>query len=226
MTGPIRVLLADDHELVRTGLRSTLQGRVEFDVVGEARDGDEAVREALRTRPQLVVLDVRMPGMNGVEACREIRSRLPEANVLMFTSFPDERAVMAAVLAGASGFVLKEVHLGELIEAMRIVGRGGRLVGPENAAAVIEQIRRSQVTSEEDRLVQLLSEREKKILELVADGMTNREIGEQLYLSDKTIKNYVSDILSKLGLNRRVEAAALAVRRAAATTPGWKTSPT
>jgi two-component system response regulator DevR len=219
MTDTIHVLLADDHDLVRAGLKSALRGHDDFSVVGEARDGNEAVREAKRLRPELVVLDVRMPKLNGIEACREIRSDVPEANVLMLTSYADEKAVMAAIVAGASGFMLKEVQTAELIEAMRTVGHGGKILDPASAATVIDQIRRGNVVSEEDRIAQQLSERELKILELIADGMTNREIGEQLYLSEKTVKHHVSDILGKLGLSRRVEAAAFSIRRAAQKPP-------
>lgn len=219
MTDTIHVVLADDHDLVRAGLKSALRGQEDFSVVGEARDGLEAVREAKRLRPELVVLDVRMPRLNGIEACREIRAEVPEANVLMLTSFADEKAVMAAIVAGASGFMLKEVQTAELIEAMRTVGRGGKTLDPVSAAAVIDQIRRGNVVSEEDRLAQQLTEREQRILELIADGMTNREIGEQLYLSEKTVKHHVSDILGKLGLSRRVEAAAFAIRRASSRPP-------
>lgn len=220
MTDTIHVLLADDHDLVRTGLKSALRSHEEFSVVGEARDGNEAVKEAKRLQPELVVMDVRMPKLNGIEACREIRSEVPGCNVLMLTSFADEKAVMAAIVAGASGFMLKEVQTAELIEAMRTVGRGGKILDPVSSAAVIDQIRRGNVVSEEDRIAQQLSERELKILELISDGMTNREIGEQLYLSEKTVKHHVSDILGKLGLSRRVEAAAFAIRRAAQKPPG------
>ena len=219
MTDTIHVVLADDHDLVRAGLKAALRGYDEFSVVGEARDGDEAVREALKLKPELVVMDVRMPRLNGIEACREIRSANPETNVLMLTSFADEHAVMAAIVAGASGFMLKEIQTHELVEAMRIVGRGGKTLDPISAAAVIEQIRRGNVVSEEDRLAQQLSERELKILDLIADGLTNREIGEQMFLSEKTVKHHVSDILGKLGINRRVEAAAFAIRRAAKRPP-------
>jgi DNA-binding NarL/FixJ family response regulator len=219
MTDTIHVLLADDHDLVRAGLKAALRGFDEFAVVAEARDGEQAVREARKTRPELVVMDVRMPRLNGIEACREIRSQLPATNVLMLTSFADEAAVMAAIVAGASGFLLKEVQTNELIEAMRIVGRGGKTLDPASSAAVIEQIRRGNVVSEEDRVAQQLSERELRILDLIADGLTNREIGEQLYLSEKTVKHHVSDILGKLGISRRVEAAAFAIRRAAKKPP-------
>jgi two-component system response regulator DevR len=218
--GTIHVLLADDHDLVRQGLKAALRGHSEFSVVAEARDGQEAVREAKRTNPDLVVMDVRMPKLNGIEACREIRSAVPGANVLMLTSYSDEEAVMQAIVAGASGFLLKDVQTNDLIAAMRIVGRGGKTLDPASSAAVIEQIRRGNIVTEEDRLAAQLTERELKILDLIAEGLTNREIGEQLYLSEKTVKHHVSDILSKLGMTRRVEAAGFAIRRAARKPPG------
>jgi DNA-binding NarL/FixJ family response regulator len=219
MTDSIRVLLADDHDIVRQGLKSVLRGHPEFNVVAEARDGEEAVRIAKREQPDLVVLDVRMPKLGGIEACREIRSALPGSHVLMLTSYSDEAAVMSAILAGASGFMLKEVNTADLIEAMRTVARGGKTLDPTSSATVIDQIRRGNVLTEEDRLAQSLTEREQKILELIADGQTNREIGEQLYLSERTVKHHVSDILGKLGLTRRVEAATFAIRRAAKRPP-------
>ncbi len=213
MTDTIHVLLADDHDLVRSGLKSVLRGHEEFSVVGEARDGAELVREALRLKPELVVSDVRMPRLSGIEACREVRASLPATNFLMLTSYADEKAVMAAIVAGASGFMMKDVQTAELLEAMRIVGRGGKTLDAASSAAVIEQIRKGSVVSEEDRVAQQLNERELKILELIADGMTNREIGESLFLSEKTVKHHVSDILGKLGFTRRVEAAGFAIRR-------------
>ena len=142
MSDTIRVLLADDHDLVRAGLKAALRAHPDFNVVAEARDGEEAVREARKEKPDLVVLDVRMPRLSGIEACREIRSAVPESNVLMLTSFADEKAVMAAILAGASGFMLKDVHTADLIDAMRQVGKGGKILDPASSAAVIEQIRR------------------------------------------------------------------------------------
>ncbi|MGH2633711.1 MAG: response regulator [Tepidiformaceae bacterium] len=215
----IHVLLADDHDLVRAGLKSTLRAYPEFSVVAEARDGREAVREALRLKPELVVMDVRMPHLSGIEACREIRSALPTTNVLILTSYADEKAVLAAIVAGASGFLLKEARSAQLIDAMRTVGRGGQTLDPVASAAVIDQIRKGNVVTEEDRMAQQLTERELSVLELIADGLTNREIGEHLFLSEKTVKHHVSDVLSKLGLSRRVEAAAFAIRRAAQKPP-------
>ena len=216
MSETIHVLLVDDHDLVREGLKAALRGHADFNVIAEARDGQEAVHEAVRVKPQLVVMDVRMPGpMDGIEACREIRSRVPGANVLMLTSYGDERAVMASILAGAGGFVLKEVKMPQLVESMRTVGAGGSILDSRSASAVIDQIRRGNIVTDEDRLASELNERELRILDLIAEGMTNREIGEELYLSEKTVKHHVSDILSKLGFTRRVEAATFAIKRSA-----------
>ena len=211
----IHVLLADDHDVVRMGLKTALRGFPEFSVVGEARDGEEAVKEAIRLKPDLAVLDVRMPKLGGIEACRDIRSAVPECRVLMLTSFADEKAVMAALMAGANGFMLKEVRTEDLLNAMRVVGRGGSTLDPASSAAVMEQIRQGNVMSPEDKQAQVLNDRELQILDLIAEGLTNREMGERLYLSEKTIKHHVSDILSKLGFARRVEAATFAIRRRA-----------
>lgn len=213
MTEPIHILIADDHDLVREGLKTTIRGHADLALVGEARDGREAVREAARLAPDLVVMDVRMPGVGGIEACREIRSHRAETSVLMLTSYGDEKAVMSAILAGAAGFLLKDVKTNELLAAIRTAGRGGSVLDATAAAAVIQQIHRGNVITEEDRLAMQLTERELTILDLVAEGDTNREIGEKLYLSEKTVKHHVSDILSKLGFARRVEAAAFAIRR-------------
>ena len=217
---PIHVLVVDNHELVRDGLKTAIRGQADFSVVGEAADGEQAIREVERTRPELVVMDIRMPKMDGIEACREIRSRHPETNVLMITSYSDEQAVMSSIIAGAGGFVLKEVQTTELLDAMRKVGRGGKVLDEASSSAVIAQIRGGSVVSDEDRIAQDLSERELEILDLIADGLTNKEIGERLYLSEKTIKHHVSDILGKLGLGRRVEAAAFAIRRQERRLPG------
>jgi len=219
MTDVIHVLLADDHDLVREGIKSTLRGHDEFSVVGEARDGEQAVREALRLGPELVVMDVRMPKMGGIEACREIRSVRPEINVLMLTSYADERAVMAALMAGANGFMLKEVATADLHQAMRTVGRGGTTLDTTSSSSVVAQIRKGNLLSDEDRQAQALNERELQVLDLIAEGMTNREIGERLYLSEKTVKHHVSDLLEKLGVARRVEAATFAIRRKALRPP-------
>jgi DNA-binding NarL/FixJ family response regulator len=218
-TTTISVVIADDHDIVRGGLKAALRTSSDFNVVGEARDGLEAVKQVKALAPDLVVMDVRMPKMSGIEACRQIRAET-DTNVLMLTSYGDEKAVMAAIIAGAGGFMLKEVQTAQLMDAMRVVGRGGKILDASSSAAVIDQIRKGNVITEEDKLAQQLSERELSILELIADGMTNREIGEKLYLSEKTIKHHVSDILGKLGLARRVEAAGFAIRRAATRPPG------
>lgn len=215
MSDIIHVLLADDHELVRSGLKSVLHGIPEFSVVAEARDGYEAVREAKRLRPELAVLDVRMPRLNGIAACRQIRSEVPECHALMLTSYTDKSAVMAAIVAGASGFMLKEIQTDRLLESMRIIGRGGTTLDPVAAAAVIDEIRKGQVVSAEDRLADKLSARDLEVLGLIADGLTNREIGEHMYLSEKTVKHHVSDILAILGVHGRVDAARFSIRRAA-----------
>lgn len=213
---PIHVLLVDDHELVRSGLKAALRPHEEFAVVGEAQDGESAVREAERLKPDLVVMDIRMGGrVDGIEACREIRSRMPGTNILMLTSYGDEKTVIAAIMAGAGGYMLKEVKTPELLSAMRVVGRGGSTLDPSSAAAVIEQIRQRNLVTDDDRVALQLSDRELAVLDLIAEGLTNRQIGEQLYLSEKTVKHHVSDILAKLGVSRRVEAAAFALRRQA-----------
>jgi DNA-binding NarL/FixJ family response regulator len=215
---PITVLVADDHDIVRTGLKTAMRASGEFNVVGEARDGLEAVKLAKSLRPALVVMDVRMPKMTGIEACREIRAET-DSQVLILTSYGDEKAVMAAIIAGAGGFMLKDVQMAQLLDAMRVVARGGKMLDEAGASAVINQIKRGNVISDEDRLAQTLSERELAVLDLIAEGYTNREIGERLYLSEKTVKHHVSDILGKLGLARRVEAAGFAIRRAASRPP-------
>jgi two-component system, NarL family, response regulator DevR len=214
VTEPISVVIADDHDIVRGGIKAAMRTSADFNVVGEARDGLEAVKQAKALKPDLIVMDVRMPRMSGIEACREIRAET-ESNVLILTSYGDEKAVMAAIIAGAGGFMLKEVQTAKLLDAMRIVGSGGSILDESSSAAVIAQIRRGNVVTDEDRLAQQLTERELAVLELIAEGLTNREIGERLYLSEKTVKHHVSDILSKLGLARRVEAAGFAIRRAA-----------
>lgn len=219
MADVIHVLVADDHEMVREGIKSSLRPHEDLSVVGEARDGLQAVQQAIRLKPELVIMDIRMPKMSGIEACREIRNELPQTNVLILTSYGDERAVMSAIMAGAGGFILKEVSAGTLLDAIRTVGGGGNTLDPTSAATVMAKIRQGQVMSDEDRLAQQLSERELEIIDLIADGLTNREIGERLFLAEKTVKHYVSDILGKLGITRRVEAATFAIRRAAQRPP-------
>jgi two-component system, NarL family, response regulator DevR len=208
----LRVLLVDDHELVRMGLRTLLSGVTGFVVVGEAGSVTEAVATARTCRPDVVLMDVRLPDGSGVEACREIRSELPDARVLMLTSFADEDAVLSAIVAGASGYLLKQARADALLDAIHTVGRGGSLLDPAVAQKVLDRIRASAVAPARDDKLAALSDQERKILPLIAAGKTNREIAEVLYLSEHTVKAYVSDLLSKLALRRRSEAAALFAR--------------
>jgi two-component system, NarL family, response regulator DevR len=211
-TASLRVLLVDDHELVRMGLRTLLTGATGFVVVGEAGSVAEAIAVAANARPDVVLMDVPLPDGSGVEACREIRSELPEARVLMLTSFADEDAVFSAIVAGASGYLLKQARAEALLDALRTVGRGGSLLDPAVAQKVLERIRASAAPPTPDDKLGALSDQKRKILPLIAAGKTNREIAEALYLSEHTVKAYVSDLLSKLALRRRSEAAALFAR--------------
>ena len=215
---PIRLLLVDDHEVVRQGLAALLARRPGFQVVAEAGTVAEAMAAARRFRPDLVVMDVRLPDGTGIEACRDIRAELPETRVVMLTSFPDEEAVLAAILAGASGYLLKQIRGRDLVSALESVGQGASLLDPGVTERVLERVRRMAAGDASDELAALTSQ-ERKILRLVADGMTNKEIASQIFLSDKTVKNYVSSILSKLNLQRRTQAAAFVARRHAGGEP-------
>ena len=220
MSELIHIVVADDHELVREGIKSLLRPHEDLAIVGEARDGVQAVQVAKRMKPELVLMDIRMPRMSGIEACREIRDELPQTNVLMLTSYGDEKAVMSSIMAGAGGFMLKDVGAAGLLAAIRIVGSGGSTLDPTSAAIVMAKVRQGEVITADDRIALQLSERELEIVDLIAEGFTNREIGERLFLAEKTVKHYVSDILGKLGVTRRVEAATFAIRRAAQRPPG------
>ena len=209
----VHVLIADDHELVRSGFGALLRGEPRISVIGEAADGEEAVAMARRLEPEVVVMDVNMPRLSGIEACREIRASRPATGVLMLTSYADDRAVMTSLMAGASGFVLKDIGREALVEAVLTVGQGGTMLDATAAATVVERLRTSEFVSEEEQAAKALSERQRDVLRLVAEGQTNREIGEQLYLSEKTVKHIVSDILNTLGLTRRAQLAAFETRR-------------
>ena len=204
---PVTVLVVDDHEVVRQGLVALLARRPEFHVVGEAGTVSEAVAAARRFKPRLVIMDVRLPDGSGVEACREIRAELPDTRVVMLTSYPDEDAVLSAIVAGASGYLLKQVRGRDLVAALEAVGRGESLLDPAVTGRVLERVRRIATGAANDDLAALTSQ-EQKILLLVAEGKTNKEIAAEVFLSDKTVKNYVSSILSKLNLERRAQAAA------------------
>ena len=208
-----RVLLVDDHEIVRRGLRAVLQERAEIAVVGEAGTVQSGIEEAARLQPDIVVMDLRLPDGSGVEACREIRSQSPDTKVIILTSYADEDALFAAVMAGASGYVLKDLDPDRLQEAIVTVGRGGSLLDPKLATAVLERLRRGGAQHPADDKFSTLSPQEDRILGYIGEGLTNREIAEQLSLSEKTIKNYVSKIYAKLHIKRRSQAATIATER-------------
>lgn len=215
-TGPLRVLVVDDHEVVREGIVAALDRREGFQVVAQAGTVAEAIAAADRFVPELVVMDVRLPDGSGVEACRDIRADHPDTRVVMLTSYPDEEAVLSAIVAGASGYLLKETRLRDLIKALETVGAGGSLLDPAVTGKVLERVRRMANDEDDDELARLTTQ-ERRILLLVAEGKTNREIAAEVFLSDKTVKNYVSSILSKLDLQRRTQAAAFMAKHR---TPG------
>ncbi len=207
----IKVLLCDDHELVRLGLRRLLDAEEGLSVIGEAWDADGVIDQVARLHPNVVVMDVRMPGRSGIEACREIRSAHPETHVLMLTSFADDEALFTSIMAGASGYVLKQIHGSDLVGAVREVAAGHSLLDPQVTERVLARLRGEVVTPGD--IINDLTPQERKILALVAEGLTNRQIAERVHLADKTVKNYVSNILMKLGLERRAEVAAFVARR-------------
>ena len=204
-----RVFLLDDHEVVRRGVRELLEADSDMEVVGEAGTAEEALGRIPATRPDVAVLDVRLPDGDGVEVCREIRSRHPEIACVMLTSFADDEAVYAAIMAGAAGYLLKQVRGNDLVDGIRRVGRGESLLDPAVTTRVLDRIRHR---PEDEQFG--LTDQERRILALIAEGLTNRQIGERLYLAEKTVKNYVSNLLSKMGMHRRTEAAAYAARLA------------
>jgi two-component system response regulator DevR len=207
-----RLLVVDDHEVVRQGLVAMLSRKPGFQVVAEAGTAAEAIEMARKFQPDLVVMDVRLPDGSGIEACREIRAEFPKTRVVMLTSYPDEEAVFSAIVAGASGYLLKQVRGRDLVAALEAVGRGESLLDPAVTEKVLERVRRIATGAASDDLAQLTSQ-EQKILLLVAEGKTNKEIAADVFLSDKTVKNYVSSILSKLNLQRRAQAAAYVAKR-------------
>lgn len=208
---PLRLLVVDDHEIVRQGLVALLDRRPGFEVVAQAGDVAEAVAQARLHRPDIVVMDVRLPDGSGVEACREIRAELPDTRVIMLTSFPDDEAVLSAIVAGAAGYLLKQIRARDLVAALEAVGRGESLLDPAVTERVLERVRRIAAGDVNDEL-STLTPQERKILMLVAEGKTNKEIAAYVFLSDKTVKNYVSSILSKLNLERRAQAAAFVAK--------------
>jgi two-component system response regulator DevR len=207
----LRILVVDDHEVVRQGLVSLLDRREGFQVVAQAGTVAEAIDQARRFEPDIVILDVRLPDGSGIEACREIRSELPKARVIMLTSYPDEEAVLSAIVAGASGYLLKQIRARDLVAAIETVGHGESLLDPAVTEKVLDRVRRIATGTYTNEVAQLTGQ-EQKILLLVAEGKTNKEIASEIFLSDKTVKNYVSSILSKLNLERRAQAAAFVAK--------------
>ena len=202
---PIRVLLVDDHEVVRSGLRAMLASTEDIEVVAEAESVGGAIQAAERARPDVVVMDIRLTDGSGIEATREIRSRLPDTRVLMLTSFADDEALYASIMAGADGYVLKQIRGGDLVRGIRTVGSGGSLLDPSVTGAVLARLRKGKLLR--DERLERLTAQEEKVLALIAEGKTNGEIGRTLFLAEKTVKNYVSVILAKLEVARRAEAA-------------------
>ena len=207
----LRLLVVDDHEVVRQGLVALLDRREGFQVVAEAGTVAEAVEQARKFEPDIVVMDVRLPDGSGIEACREIRAERPGTRVVMLTSYPDEEAVLSAIIAGAAGYLLKQIRARDLVAALETVGRGESLLDPAVTEKVLERVRKLAAGGASDEMA-LLTSQEQKILLLVAEGKTNKEIAAEIFLSDKTVKNYVSSILSKLNLERRAQAAAFVAK--------------
>ncbi len=213
----LRVMLVDDHEVVRSGIKAMLQATDDISVVAEAGSVKDAVLQAAGTKPDVVVMDVRLADGSGIEATREIRAQRPQTQVLMLTSFADDEALFASIMAGAAGYVLKQIRGGELIKAIRSIGQGQSLLDPSVTTAVLDRLRKGKHLLRDEKLARL-SAQEERILGLVAEGLTNKEIGQRLHLAEKTVKNYVSTILSKLEVARRAEAAAYLARHSG--TPG------
>jgi DNA-binding NarL/FixJ family response regulator len=209
--GRIRVFLLDDHEIFRRGVRGLLAAEPDIDVVGEAGTASTALARLTVLRPDVAVLDVRLPDGDGVAVCREIRSRLPETACLMLTAYGDDQAILGAIMAGAAGYVSKQTAGADLVSAVRKVAAGQSTLDPLASRQVMMRLR-ERMTSVDP--VASLSAQEKRVLELIGEGLTNRQIAERMFLAEKTVKNYVSALLTKLGMSRRTQAAALAARRA------------
>lgn len=218
---PIRVFLLDDHEVVRRGVRDLLEAEPDMDMVGDAATGAQALTRGPALRPDVAILDIRLPDGDGIGVCRELRSRMPELACLMLTSFDDDDALLDAIMAGAAGYVLKQIKGTDLIEAVRTVASGQSMLDPATTARLMSSLRgpdetgadtaTATATAQDPRLA-ALSDRERDILALIGEGLTNRQIGKRLYLSEKTVKNRISRMLAKLGVERRIQAAVLATR--------------
>ncbi|HKS43499.1 MAG TPA: response regulator transcription factor [Amycolatopsis sp.] len=205
----IKVFLVDDHEVVRRGVKDLLEADPELTVIGEAASAAQALARIPALQPDIAVLDVRLPDGNGIELCRELRSRLPELNVLMLTSYTDEEAMLNAIMAGAGGYVIKDIQGLQLVSAVRDVGAGRSLLDNRAAATLMAKLR---AEADSGGPLAGLTERERTLLDLIGEGLTNRQISERMYLAEKTVKNYVSRLLTKLGLERRTQAAVLATK--------------
>lgn len=210
--GGIRVLVLDDHEVVRRGLRDLLDAEPDIEVVGEAATAEQALNRGVALRPDVAVLDIRLPDGDGVTVCRELRSAVPEVACLMLTSFDDEDALLDAVMAGAAGYVLKQIKGTDLVAAVRTVAAGRSMLDPATTERLLRALRDPAPASVADGRLAGLTERETDVLALIGDGLTNREIGERLHLSEKTVKNHISRLLAKLGVERRVQAAVIAAQ--------------
>jgi len=207
----MKILLVDDHEVVRVGLKTLLSSHDEFDVVAEAATAEEAITRTKEYKPDVVVMDIRLPGRNGIEATREILKDQPKTKVIMLTSFADDDLLFEAISAGASGYVLKQIGSQELVDALLKVGSGDSLLDPAITQKVLQRVRQAERRAEDEAFA-TLTEQEMRILSLLAEGKKNKEIAEDIFLSEKTVRNYVSSILSKLNLSTRSEAAAYAVK--------------
>jgi two-component system response regulator DevR len=207
--GTVRVYLLDDHEVVREGLRALLESHDDIEVVGDSGSAVEAAHRIPALRPDVAVLDARLPDGSGIEVCRTVRAVDPSIHGLILTSYDDDEALFSAIMAGASGYVLKQIRGSDLVDAVRQVAAGNSLIDPSMTAAVLERVRHPATVAPE---LAELTDQELKLLALIAEGLTNRQIGERMFLAEKTVKNYVSSILAKLGLERRTQAAVLASR--------------
>jgi two-component system response regulator DevR len=205
----VRVFLLDDHEIVRRGVRELIEAHDDLEVVGEAGTAAEAIARIPAIKPDVAVIDMQLPDGNGVEVCREVRSRDEEIRCLILTSFADDEALFDSIMAGAAGYLLKQIKGSDLVDGIRRVASGQSLLDPDVTARVLERLRKG---PEEDERLARLTDQERKILDLIAEGLTNRQIGERMFLAEKTVKNYVSNLLSKLGMERRTEAAVFAAR--------------
>jgi two-component system response regulator DevR len=205
----IRVFLLDDHEVVRRGIRELIEAFDDMEVVGEAGTAEEALSRIPPTRPDVAIIDMRLPDGDGVEVCREVRSRDPKVQCLILTSFADDEALFDSIMAGAAGYLLKQIRGTDLVDAIRRVASGQSMLDPAVTTKVLEYMRHG---NEEQERLERLTEQERRVLEHIAEGLTNKQIGEQMFLAEKTVKNYVSNLLAKLGMDRRTEAAVFATK--------------